>query len=139
MKGRSITQLQVGDRAQFTKTVTAHDVVMFAGVSGDHNPVHLDEAYAQNTIFKTRIAHGMLVGSLFSTILGTQLPGEGTIYLGQDLRFLRPVILDDVITATVTVSEIIAEKNRVRLDTVATNQRGETVITGTAIVMPPRD
>ena len=138
MKGRSITQLNVGDRAEFTKSVTAHDVVMFAGVSGDHNPVHLDETYAQSTVFKTRIAHGMLVGSLFSTILGTQLPGEGTIYLGQDLKFLRPVMLDDVITATVTVSEIMAEKNRIRLETVATNQRGETVITGFALVMPPR-
>ena len=138
MKGRNITQLNVGDRAEFTKTVTAHDVVLFAGVSGDHNPVHLDETYAQNTMFKTRIAHGMLVGSLFSTVLGTELPGEGTIYLGQDLKFLRPVFLDDVITATVTVSELVTEKNRVRLETVATNQRGEVVVTGSALVMPPK-
>jgi 3-hydroxybutyryl-CoA dehydratase len=138
MKGRTITQLQAGDRAEFTKTVTAHDVLLFAGVSGDHNPVHLDETYAQSTMFKTRIAHGMLVGSLFSTVLGTQLPGEGTIYLGQDLKFLRPVYLDDVITAVVTVSEVIPEKNRVRLETSAVNQHGETVVTGSALVMPPK-
>jgi 3-hydroxybutyryl-CoA dehydratase len=138
MKGRTITQLQAGDRAEFTKTVTAHDVLLFAGVSGDHNPVHLDETYAQSTMFKTRIAHGMLVGSLFSTVLGTQLPGEGTIYLGQDLKFLRPVYLDDVITAVVTVSEVMPEKNRVRLETSAVNQHGETVVTGSALVMPPK-
>ena len=138
MKGRTITQLQAGDRAEFTKTVTAHDVLLFAGVSGDHNPVHLDETYAQSTMFKTRIAHGMLVGSLFSTVLGTQLPGEGTIYLGQDLKFLRPVYLDDVITAVVIVSEVIPEKNRVRLETSAVNQHGETVVTGSALVMPPK-
>ncbi len=138
MKGRNITQLQAGDRAEFTKAVTAHDVLLFAGVSGDHNPVHLDEAYAQTTMFKTRIAHGMLVGSLFSTVLGTQLPGEGTIYLGQELKFLRPVYLDDVITAVVTVSEVMPEKNRVRCETSAVNQHGETVVTGFALVMPPK-
>ena len=138
MNRRTITQIQVGDCAEFTKTVTAHDVVLFAGVSGDHNPVHLDEAYAQTTMFKTRIAHGMLVGSLFSTVLGTELPGEGTIYLGQELKFLRPVFLDDVITAVVTVSEVISEKNRIRLETTATNQHGETVVTGFALVMPPK-
>ena len=135
---KTLKELQVGDQATYVKKITEKDVGMFAEVSGDFNPVHLDETYASHTMFKTRIAHGGLVSSLFSTVLGTKLPGEGTIYMEQDSRFIRPVYLDDTITATVEVDEIDEIKGRVRLKTIATNQKGEPVVSGFALVMPPR-
>ena len=136
MKGKTIHQISVGDSATFAKTITDADVKLFAGISGDNNPVHINKEYAKNTMFKDRIAHGMLVASLFSTILGTQLPGEGAIYVGQDLKFTKPVYLEDTITATVTVTEVFVEKNRVVLETIAKNQHGDVVIKGTATLMP---
>jgi 3-hydroxybutyryl-CoA dehydratase len=99
----------------------------------------MDEAFAQTTMFKGRIVHGALVASLFSKILGTQLPGMGTIYLGQESRFMKPVRIDETITATVTIIEIIAEKNRVILETIARNSAGEIVVSGKATVMAPKD
>lgn len=138
LKGLTIQDLQLGQSASFTKTITNKDVLLFAEISGDDNPVHVDEAYAQTTMFKGRIVHGALVSSLFSKILGTQLPGQGTIYLGQESRFMKPVRLNETITATVTVIEIIAEKNRVKLETVAKNALGEVVVTGFATVMAPK-
>ena len=138
MKGKTIHELKVGDSASFAKTVTDADVKMFAGITGDFNPVHINKEFAKETMFKDRIAHGMLVGSLFSTILGTQLPGEGAIYVGQELKFTKPVYIEDTITATVTVSEVIVEKNRVVLETIATNQSGDVVVKGSATLMPTR-
>ncbi len=138
MNRKTIEELAVGDKASLTKRFVEADVAGFAEVSGDRNPAHMDEAYAQTTIFKTRIVHGMLVGSLFSAILGTELPGLGSIYTNQSLKFTKPVYLNDEITATVTVRELILEKNRVVLDTTAVNQRGEVVIVGEAVIMPPR-
>ncbi|MFA6800968.1 MAG: MaoC family dehydratase [Acholeplasmataceae bacterium] len=138
MNGKTIKDLKVGDTAFFEKTITDADVILFAGVSGDLNPVHIDELYAKTSIFKKRIVHGGLVNALFSTVLGTQLPGNGTIYMGQNSKFLKPVFLGDTIKATVTVGEIIEEKNRVVLNTVAYNQNGDIVVSGTAMVMPPR-
>jgi acyl dehydratase len=138
MNRKTIEELAVGDKASLTKKFVEADVVGFAEVSGDRNPAHMDETYAQTTIFKTRIVHGMLVGSLFSAILGTELPGLGSIYTNQSLKFTKPVYLNDEITATVTVRELIVEKNRVILDTTAVNQRGEVVIVGEAVIMPPR-
>jgi len=138
-KGRSIQALEVGQSASFTKQITNKDVLLFAEVSGDDNPVHLNEAYAQTTMFKGRIVHGALVASLFSKILGTQLPGYGTIYLGQESRFMKPVRLDETITATVTIIEIIPEKNRVLLETIARNSAGEVVVTGKATVLAPKE
>lgn len=138
LKGLTIQDLQLGQSASFTKTITNKDVLLFAEISGDDNPVHVDEAYAQTTMFKGRIVHGALVSSLFSKILGTQLPGQGTIYLGQESRFMKPVRLNETITATVTVIEIIAEKNRVKLETIAKNALGEVVVTGFATVMAPK-
>lgn len=131
-------QLQVGDSATFEKVITDAVVRLFAEVSGDNNPVHLDEDYAANTIFKKRIAHGGLISSLFSTILGTTLPGEGTIYLEQNSRFVKTVYLNDTITAKVEVESIDEVKNRVLLKTTAYNQKGEPVVVGHALVMPPR-
>ncbi|MFH0993242.1 MAG: MaoC family dehydratase [bacterium] len=138
MKRTTIEAMHIGDKASLTKRFTAADVAGFAAVSGDFNPAHMDEAYAQTTMFKTRIVHGMLVGSLFSAILGTDLPGVGSIYTHQTLKFTKPVYLNDEITATVTVRELILEKNRVLFDCLAINQKGETVIVGEATIMPPK-
>ena len=131
-----LEDMAVGQSATVTKTVTERDVEMFAEVSTYCNPVHLDQAYAETTMFKTRIAHGMLGASLISAVLGTQLPGMGTIYLAQNLRFKAPVKLGDTVVATATVKEIVAEKKRVILTTTCTV--GDTVvIDGEATVMPP--
>ena len=139
MKGITISEMKLGDSASFTKTVSEHDVYTYAGVSGDFNPAHVNEVEAQKGMFGKRIAHGMLSAGFISTVLGTQLPGPGTIYMGQELRFSTPVFFGDTITATVTVAELIPEKNRAILDTVCTNQNGEVVIKGKATVMPPKD
>ena len=128
MKGITISEMKLGDSASFTKTVSEHDVYTYAGVSGDFNPAHVNEVEAQKGMFGKRIAHGMLSAGFISTVLGTQLPGPGTIYMGQELRFTKPVFFGDTITATVTVAELIPEKNRAILDTVCTNQNGEVVI-----------
>ncbi|MCL2397340.1 MAG: MaoC family dehydratase [Defluviitaleaceae bacterium] len=138
MIGLTIDQITVGQSASFAKTITETDVYMFAGISGDLNPAHVNEEYAKNTIFKGRIAHGMLGASLISTVLAMQLPGPGTIYLKQDLKFLAPVRFNDTITATCTVKEKVAEKNRVVLECTVTNQDGVAVINGEAMVMAPK-
>lgn len=111
---------------------------MFAGVTGDFNPAHVNADYAKNTFFKTRIAHGMLTASFISTVIGTMLPGPGTIYMGQEVRFLAPVKFGDTVTAIVEVAEIIADKKRVRLKTYCVNQENTTVVDGEALVSPPR-
>ncbi|MDR1514030.1 MAG: MaoC family dehydratase, partial [Propionibacteriaceae bacterium] len=129
-------ELNVGDSASFEKTISETDVYNFAGVIGDFNPAHINQRYAEGTPFKTRIAHGMLSGSLFSTVFGTKLPGEGAIYLSQSLNFLAPVKLGDTVKATVTVREL-REKGRVAFDCVATNQDDTIVIQGEAVLLPP--
>ena len=135
---RTIDTIQIGDSASFTKTVTEADVILYAGISGDFNPAHINAEYAKGTMFKERIAHGMLSAGFISNVLGTQLPGPGTIYLGQELKFTKPVHIGDTVTATATVTERIVEKNRLKLETVVTNQNGEVVISGVATVMPPK-
>ncbi|MBU1094081.1 MAG: MaoC family dehydratase [Firmicutes bacterium] len=138
MKGKTIGELTLGDSAYFEKTITDADVLLFAGVSGDMNPVHINDVYAAQSIFKKRIVHGGLVSSLFSTVLGTQLPGMGTIYLQQDSKFIKPVYIQDTVKAVVEVEEINLEKNRVKFKTTAYNQNGEAVVVGYATVMPPK-
>jgi 3-hydroxybutyryl-CoA dehydratase len=130
-------ELQVGDTASFSKTITETDVVLFAGLTGDLNPVHVDAEYARTTRFGQRVAHGMLTAGLISTVLGTRLPGPGTIYLSQTVRFTAPVYIGDTVTATVTVTHVRREKGIVTLETVCRNQRGEEVLTGEAVVMVP--
>ena len=137
MKGITIGEMTVGQSASFSKTITETDVVLFGGISGDLNPAHFNEEYAKDTIFKGRIAHGMLCASFISTVLGMHLPGPGTIYLKQDLKFLAPVRFNDTVTATCIVKEIITEKNRVVFECKVTNQDGKDVIVGEAMVMPP--
>jgi len=138
-QGKSIQELKVGDSAQISKTITETDINDFAKVTGDFNPVHLDQAYAEKTIFNGRIAHGLLSVGLFSTILGNILPGHGTIYLSQEAKFLAPVRIGDTITAKVEVLELNAERNRVKFKTICTNQEGKVVIDGVAWAMPPID
>lgn len=137
MRGKSINEIKVGDSAEFAKTISETDIYMFAGVTGDFNPAHINEAYAQNTFFKTRIAHGMLPAGFISAVLGTQLPGPGTIYLRQELSFMAPVRIGDTITTRVEVIELM-EKKRVKLKTTCTNQEGTVVLDGEAIVSPPK-
>ena len=138
MIGRTFDQLTVGDTDRFSKTVTDADIYLFAGVTGDLNPAHIDEDYARGTFFKTRIAHGMLSAGFVSAVIGTRLPGPGSVYMRQTLEFLAPVRIGDTVTATVEVIEKIVEKKRVRLRTTCTNQEGVTVLEGEALVSPPR-
>ena len=127
--------LKIGMKAQVTKTITEADVILYAGITLDINPAHLNEEHAKKTIFKHRIAHGMLTAGLVSAVLGTKLPGEGSIYMGQELMFTAPVQFGDTITATAEIIELIPEKNRVILSTVCTNQDGKEVLKGQAKIM----
>ncbi|MDP6946082.1 MAG: MaoC family dehydratase [Myxococcota bacterium] len=133
----TIVTLIPGDAASFSKTITEADVVLFAGVTGDMNPVHIDEVAARETIFKGRIVHGMLPASLISTVLGTLLPGPGTIYLSQSLNFRRPVRIGDTVKAVVTVKSVDGELPTCTLDTIVTNQEGKVVVEGEARVQLP--
>ena len=136
--GKSIDQIKVGDTAEFAKTVTETDIYLYAGITGDFNPAHVNEVYAKSTFFKTRIAHGMLTAGFISAIIANQLPGPGTIYLKQDLSFLAPVHIGDTITGRVEILELIPEKNRVRIKTTCSNQDGVMVISGEGLVSPPK-
>ena len=138
MKGITIGEMKIGDSASFTKTISETDVYLYAGISGDFNPAHVNQTEAEKGMFGKRIAHGMLSAGLISAVLGTLLPGPGTIYMAQELRFTQPVYIGDTITAPATVAEMIPEKNRVKLETVCTNQNGDVVIKGIATVMPPK-
>ncbi|MBW2630685.1 MAG: MaoC family dehydratase [Deltaproteobacteria bacterium] len=138
MIGKTIDQIKVGDTAELSKTISETDVYLYAGISGDFNPAHINEAYAEKTFFKTRIVHGMLPAGFISAILGTELPGPGTIYIKQELEFLAPVHIGDTITARAEVVEIIAEKNRIRMKTTCVNQGGTIVLDGEATASPPR-
>ncbi|OIP16312.1 MAG: (R)-hydratase [Comamonadaceae bacterium CG_4_9_14_3_um_filter_60_33] len=134
LNGYDIEDIQVGMSATFAKTISEADIVSFAAASGDNNAVHMNEAFAQTTAFKGRIAHGMLGASVISAALAGNLPGPGTIYLGQNLRFKAPVRPGDTVQATVTVTEVITDKCRVKLNTVCT-VGGKVVIEGDALVM----
>ena len=138
VKGKTIDELKVGDSAQITKTITENEINLFAKAIGDFNPVHLDEAYAQKTQFKGRIAHGALSIGLLSAVLGNVLPGHGTIYLSQEVKFLAPVRIGDALTARVEVIELVPERNRAKFRTTCINQDGQTVVDGTAWGMPPK-
>ncbi len=135
-QGYYLEDLKVGMSASYAKTVTEADVVLFAGVSGDTNPVHLNEEFAKETMFHGRIAHGMLSASFISTVLGTKLPGPGCIYLSQNLKFRAPVRSGDTVSATATITDIVPDKKRVVMQTVC-SVRNQVVIEGEAIVMVP--
>jgi acyl dehydratase len=125
----------VGDSDEITKTITNSDIQMFADVTGDHNPIHVDDEFAKTTRFGRRIAHGMLTASLISSVLANKLPGEGSVYLGQTLQFVAPVFPGDEVTARVTVKEIREDKPILKLETICLNQRNEIVVRGEATVL----
>ena len=132
----SIEEIVIGMSESYSQTITDYDVKAFAGLSGDHNPVHVDEVYAENSRYKKRIAHGLISASFFSALFGTKLPGKGCVYVGQNLNFKRPVYLGDTVTATVTVSNVDVSKKRVFFDTKCT-VKNKVVIDGTAEIFIP--
>jgi 3-hydroxybutyryl-CoA dehydratase len=138
-KGMTIDQFRPDQVFEKKVTVSEGMITGFAEATGDRNPIHLDEDYARGTLFKARIAHGMLLAGILSGILGMEFPGIGTIYLAQSLKFTKPVFIGDAITFRLKVIDIDidAVKNRLRIETVCTNQEGKTVLTGEALVMPP--
>lgn len=139
IENQTFDELQVGDTASLTRTLSMEDIELFAVMSGDVNPAHVDKDYAKSDMFHKIIAHGMWGASLISTLLGTRLPGPGTIYLDQTLAFRRPVVLGDTITVTVTVDSKEVEHHHVLLNCQCTNQRGEVVISGNATVIAPTE
>jgi phosphate acetyltransferase len=139
IENRTFAEISIGDSASLTRTLTRDDIALFAVMSGDVNPAHLDERYAEGSMFHRIIAHGMWGGALVSAVLGTRLPGPGTIYLGQDLRFRKPVGLGDTITVTVTAKEKQPEKHIVIFDCRCVNQHGEEVIRGSAVTIAPTE
>jgi 3-hydroxybutyryl-CoA dehydratase len=138
IREKSIHELKIGDSAQISKTITEGDIELYARATGDFNPIHLDQAYAEKTMFKGRIAHGILSLGLLTNVLGNILPGHGTIYLSQEIRFLAPVRIGDTLTARVEVIQLIPEKNRAKFKTTCINQEGKEVADGIAWGMPPK-
>src|SRR5690242_15325671 len=137
IENRTFDEINMGDTASLVRTLTKEDIELFAVMSGDVNPAHVDEEYARSDMFHKIIAHGMWGASLISTVLGTKLPGPGTIYLGQTLHFRHPVTVGDTITAMVIVTAKQADGHRISIDCECTNQRGQVVISGSAEVMAP--
>ncbi len=131
-------ELNIGDSASYTRTLTEEELILFAAVSGDVNPVHLDKEYASKTLFKERIAHGMWSGALISAALATVIPGPGTVYLEQSLNFKRPVKLEDTLTIKLTVLHK-EERNRIVFECEVINQEGKVVVTGEAKVIAPTE
>ena len=130
-------EISIGDTASFTKTMSETDIYLFAGITGDLNPAHVDAVSAADGMFKQRIAHGMLSGSFISTVLAMKLPGPGTIYLGQELSFRGPVFIGDTITAKVECTEKLEQRKWLKFKTTVTNQDGKLVVDGSATVIPP--
>lgn len=130
-------QISIGDSASFSKTISEADIYLFAGITGDLNPAHMDAVAAAEGMFKQRIAHGMLTGSFISTVVGMYLPGPGSIYVGQELQFRAPVFIGDTVTATAECIEKLEERKWCKFKTTVTNQDGKVVVAGTATVIPP--
>ena len=139
LKPFTYEDLEVGSQGTFSKTLSERDIILFGETSGDMNPVHFDEDYAAQTMFEGRIAHGMWSAGLISTCIGMIMPGPGSIYLGQELKFILPVRIGDTLTVTVTIKEKIEKRKYVILDCQVKNQNDKLVVSGDAKVMPPRD
>ncbi|HML27499.1 MAG TPA: MaoC/PaaZ C-terminal domain-containing protein [Hyphomicrobium sp.] len=137
LTNRTFDEIEVGESASLVRTFSQRDIELFAAVTGDFNPAHVDPEFAKTDIFQGIVVHGMLGASLISTVLGTKLPGPGTIYLDQTLRFCHPVRVGDTLTVTLTVKQKVPPHNRVDLDCKAVNQEGKEVITGLATVLAP--
>lgn len=134
---RKYEEIKIGEVAEYKRTITEDDIEKFAMVSGDFNPVHMNEEYAKKTLFEGRIAHGMLSASFISTVLAQELPGPGSIYLSQNLIFKKPVRIGDTIITRVQVFQKLDDKKRIKLKTTCTNQDGTTVIEGEALILVP--
>ncbi len=134
LHGYYLEDLKEGMSASYAKTITEADVILFAGISGDDNPVHINDEFASETIFKSRIVHGMFSAGLISTVVGTRLPGPGCIYVDQTLKFKAPVRIGDTVTATAKVIEVLPERRRVKLETICT-VKGKPVVEGVATMM----
>lgn len=132
-------KLKVGQEAEFSKTITETDITLFAGISGDFNPIHMDEEYAKRGPFKKRIAHGAIAMSLIAPVMGMKLPGLGTILVELQCSFKAPVFIGDTITAKARVKEKIEDKRWIKMELLWVNQRGETIMQGEAVVIPPRE
>ena len=132
-----MTEFKIGQKAFVEKTISEENVRHFAEISGDDNPLHLDEAYAAGSRFGKRVVHGMLAASLISRVIGTKLPGKGTIYLSQSLKFLKPVFIGDTVRAEVEITKLDTERGRITLETRVIRQDGECVLAGEALVIPP--
>ena len=139
MKCLVMSEIEVGQKASLTQEITEGNVLIFAGVTGDLNPAHISEEYARQTKFKKRIAHGLLSVSLIAAALGTELPGAGSVYVSQDVKFKAPVFIGDSITAELEVIAKDVERNRITLKTICTNESGQVVIEGQAVTMPYRE
>jgi acyl dehydratase len=139
IENRTFDEISVGDKASLSRTLTWRDIELFAAMSGDVNPAHVDAEFAKSDMFHKIIAHGMWGGALISTVLGTELPGPGTIYVSQSLQFRRPIGLGDTVTVTVRAISKDDAKRRVTFDCTVTNQDNEPVITGTALVIAPTE
>lgn len=137
-EGKTIDTLKVGDSAQITNTITDAVINDFAKATGDFNPIHLDQTYAEKTFFKGRVAHGALSVGYISSVLGNLLPGPGSIYLSQEVKFLAPVRIGDTITAKVEIIDLIPDRNRVKFKTTCTNQEGKVIADGIAWAMPQK-
>ena len=136
LHGLYFEDLEEGMRDAYAKTITDADVITFAGISGDTNPVHLNHEFASETLFEGQVAHGMLTASFISTVIGTKLPGPGCIYVSQNLRFMAPVKVGDTVTATCTISRLIPEKHMIEMETIC-SVGGKTVLDGQAIILVP--
>lgn len=134
-----MTEFEVGQKAFMEKNISEEDVRHFAGISGDDNPLHLDETYAAGSRFGKRVVHGILVASLISGVIGTKLPGKGTIYLSQSLKFLKPVFIGDTIRAEVEITKLDTERRRIALETRVIRSDGACVLAGEALVIPPEN
>ncbi|MEP0549096.1 MAG: MaoC family dehydratase [Rhodothermales bacterium] len=138
MNGKTINDIKVGDTARFTKTITQADVTLFAGITGDFNPLHIDHEHAKKTRFGQPVVHGALLVGFVSTVVGMQLPGPGALYVSQSLAFKKPVFIGDTITAEAEVVEKMDEKNRVRFATRCLDQDGEVVAEGESVLLPKK-
>lgn len=139
LQNKLFSEINVGDKAHYSKYLSEEDVLLFAKVSGDINPVHLDETFAKNTQFGGRIAHGIWSASLISAAIATELPGPGSIYLGQNLQFKRPVFINDTLTVELEIKEKVEKRQRIIINCKVSNQKGQVVLTGEADVMAPSE
>lgn len=138
MKLKTIHNLSVGQKAEYSKMISQEDVIQFAELTGDMNPLHLDEEYAKGTMFRRPVVHGAMITGLISAVLGMKLPGPGALYASQELRYLKPVFIGDTVTAFAEVKEILKEKNRAIFRTGCTNQNRELVAEGISILLPSK-